>query len=159
MHRLLILRHAHSEPAGPSGDRARGLSDRGRAQCRDVLDWMRERKFSVDAVVCSPARRTLETWTEIETVAAEAEVHTPEGMYLGDLDVYRDAIAATDAGTVLLVGHNPTCAQLATSVSGAADLHPMLAQGRFPTASLCVVDTSEDAWRAIDVHVPGRSTA
>ena len=139
MHRLLILRHAHSRPAGPQGDRARDLSKRGHAQCADVLAHMQAEGLVPDAVVCSPASRTLETWQRICAIAPDAELHTPDGLYMGGTDAYEDALAAAaDAPCVLLVGHNPTCAAIACGLDGARDLNPLLAEGRYPTASLCV---------------------
>ena len=156
MQRLLILRHAHSGPAGPQGDRSRLLSARGHAQCEEVLAFLNARDLVPDAVVCSPARRTRETWDRISSVAPDAELSQPDGLYLGDTDAYEGAIAAADAPTVLLIGHNPTCAALVGGLSGAAELDPMIAKGRFPTASLCVAAVDGRSRVAQSLFMPER---
>ena len=162
MRHLLILRHAHSEPAGPRGDRGRALSARGHAQCCEVLKRMGSQGWIPDMVLCSPASRTRETWERIAEIAPRARVETPEDLYLGGVEAYEKVLAGAEGETVLLVGHNPTCAALAMDLHGAPDLHPMLAQGRYPTASLILADL-EDAQRVArsfftpDDVGPGRS--
>ena len=119
---------------------------------------MREADLVPDAVVCSPAARTLETWKRVSAIAPGAKLHSPENLYMGDENDYTDAVATVGDGTVLLVGHNPTCAMLACGLKGAADLHPMLAEGRYPTGSLCVADATDRTWRAVQIFVPERPT-
>ncbi|WP_246159615.1 bifunctional RNase H/acid phosphatase [Nocardioides antri] len=71
---LVLLRHgvtAHTSgrrfSGGLGGDNP-GLSDEGRAQVRAAAGWLVELKDRIDAVVCSPVRRTRES---AEIVAAE----------------------------------------------------------------------------------------
>jgi phosphohistidine phosphatase len=72
-------------------------------------------------VVCSPAQRTRETWA-----VASAELDGPPPVRLDDrvygappedlLAVVRDL--PDDAGTALLIGHNPGVAELVDLLSG-----------------------------------------
>ena len=66
----MLLRHAKS--AWPDGvpDLQRPLNDRGRRDARAAGQWLREHVGGLDAVVCSPAQRTRETWA---LVAAELD--------------------------------------------------------------------------------------
>jgi probable phosphoglycerate mutase len=71
---LILLRHGvtpHTSgkrfSGGLGGDNP-GLSDEGRAQIRAAAAWLKDLKDRIDAVVCSPVRRTRES---AEIVAAE----------------------------------------------------------------------------------------
>ena len=71
---LILLRHGvtpHTSgrrfSGGLAGDNP-GLSDEGREQVRAAASWLSELKDKIDAVVCSPVRRTRES---AEIVAAE----------------------------------------------------------------------------------------
>jgi phosphohistidine phosphatase len=71
---LIILRHAKA--AWPDvEDRLRPLADRGRRDAPAAGRWLRQAEqrldgFRIDRIVCSPARRTRETW---ELAAAELD--------------------------------------------------------------------------------------
>ena len=62
MRELILLRHAHAEPAVPGqADFDRPLSAEGLAEAEAVAAWMRDKALVPDRVLCSPARRTRET--------------------------------------------------------------------------------------------------
>jgi phosphohistidine phosphatase len=119
--RLVLLRHAKS--AWPDGvpDSQRPLNGRGRRDAFAVGRWLREYVDGLGAVVCSPAQRTRETWA-----IASAELDGPPSARLDDrvyggppddlLAVVRDL--PDDAGTALLIGHNPGVADLVDLLSG-----------------------------------------
>jgi phosphohistidine phosphatase SixA len=65
MRDLILLRHAHAEPASAGqDDRQRGLSDTGQAEARAAGDWLAEHGATPGRVLCSPAQRTLMTARE-----------------------------------------------------------------------------------------------
>src|SRR6478735_4917541 len=89
MRELILLRHAHAEPASTGqSDIDRPLSPEGLAEAEAAGRWLRERGLVPDRVLCSPSRRTRET---LEAVLA--------------------AVGYVDR--LLLVGHNPGFEQLA----------------------------------------------
>ena len=62
MRELILLRHAHAEPAAAGqDDHQRGLSATGRAEAQAAGDWLREHGLQPDRVLCSNATRTRET--------------------------------------------------------------------------------------------------
>ncbi|MFW8211369.1 SixA phosphatase family protein, partial [Klebsiella pneumoniae] len=62
MRELILLRHAHAEPATPGqADLDRPLSPVGLAEAEAAGKWLKENKLLPDCVLCSPARRTRET--------------------------------------------------------------------------------------------------
>ena len=62
MRELILLRHAHAEPATTGqSDLDRPLSPQGLAEAEAVARWLKEQGLVPDRVLCSPARRTRET--------------------------------------------------------------------------------------------------
>jgi phosphohistidine phosphatase len=118
---LVIVRHAKSAWPDDVPDAHRPLNKRGRRDAPAAGRWLRDRVGHVDAVVCSPATRTRQTW---ELIAAELD-GAPDPVFDGR--VYA-ATAETllavvraisdDVGSALLMGHNPGVADLVTSLTG-----------------------------------------
>lgn len=68
--RLFILRHAES-PLSGSEDFERPLSARGVRQAQALGAAMKQQDLLPDYVVCSPARRTRETYDALERYLPE----------------------------------------------------------------------------------------
>lgn len=143
MRELILLRHAHAEPADTGqADFDRPLSPHGLGEAEAAGKWLIEQHLVPDCVLCSPARRARET---LEIVAGqigcieqmlEARIYeaTP-GTLAGLLDEYRDV------DRLLLVGHNPGLERLAALMhSGqSGDYRGM------PTAAIAVMTLPADA--------------
>lgn len=119
--RLVLLRHAKSDWGEDVSDRDRPLTARGRRNASTAGRWLREHLDHLDAVACSPARRAQETWA-----LASAELTDPPQPVL-DEEIYGaspHALVAVvaglpdDAGTALLVGHNPGMQDVVELLSG-----------------------------------------
>ena len=119
MRELILLRHAHAEPAVPGqADFDRPLSAEGLAEAEAVAAWLRDKALVPDRVLCSPSRRTRETLDAvIEAVGnldkrLDASIYeaTP-GTLAGLVDAHRDA------ERLLLVGHNPGLERLVALLS------------------------------------------
>lgn len=150
MHRLYLLRHAAAGWAGPGmRDFDRPLTEKGRADAAAVGRQMREHGYLPDLVLLSSAERTRETWSCVAPAlgANDGGIReiVSETLYNGDADAYLASIReAPPAGSILLVGHNPMMAELASSLAGRGDkaaLHAV-ASG-FPKAGLAVFSSSE----------------
>jgi phosphohistidine phosphatase len=157
MLRLMLLRHAKS--SWPSGvqDAERPLSDRGEAATRLMGAYMAHHALIPDRVLCSPARRTRETWAGISAViaaqlAAVAETVFDGRLYgatrQGLLTVIRDQQDAVR--TLLVLGHNPGMQEAAEWLIAAGDveLRERLRE-KFPTAALAVIDFALDRWSRV----------
>ena len=114
MRELVLLRHAHAEPATPGqADQDRGLSAAGRAEAEAAGAWLREHGLLPDRVLCSDALRTLETLASLGDIGS-GEVRKEASIYEaspGTLAALADA--NRDAERLLLIGHNPGLEQLA----------------------------------------------
>jgi phosphohistidine phosphatase len=112
---LVLLRHAKA--ANPVGvaDVDRPLTPRGHADATAAGAWLAARGLSPDVVICSPSRRTRETWHGVALhLPQAAKVHYERAVYGGDSDDLLDLVVGADDGasTVLVIGHNPTMSQL-----------------------------------------------
>lgn len=154
---LIILRHAKA--AWPDvEDRQRPLAERGQRDAPAAGRWLRDYERrpdgpEIDRVVCSPARRTRETW---ELAAAELN-KPPEPVYDGRvyaattsalLTVLRETPA--DVRCQLLVGHNPGVQTLALVLAREDSGEPLLrVREKFPTSGIAVFDV-DDEWSALE---------
>jgi phosphohistidine phosphatase len=125
---LVLLRHAKATHPEGVADPQRSLTPRGHADAAAAGAWLADQRLVPDVVLCSPARRTRETWhgvalalggdaTGITVVYDPAVYDSPGGQGLLDL------VAATgaDVGTVLVVGHNPTISALSELLDPGVD--------------------------------------
>jgi len=159
MKTLLLLRHAKSswdDDRLPDHDRP--LAPRGRRAAPAMARLLQRRELTPDRVLCSTAARTRESWALVqEELGLEA---TPvvyiEGLYLADpgrmLRTIREE--GRDAGTLLLVGHNPGIQELAlalTELDRGGSVERM--ERKYPTAALAVIEFERDSW---DEIAPGR---
>ncbi len=159
---LIILRH--SKAAWPDvEDRQRPLAERGQRDAPAAGRWLRDAErrpngeLRIDRVVCSPARRTRETW---EFAAAEID-DPPEPIYDGR--VYAATTAALlivlretppDVRCLLLVGHNPGMQNLALTLAREDSGEPLSrVREKYPTSGIAVLSV-HDKWKAL---APGRA--
>ncbi|MFI6417267.1 SixA phosphatase family protein [Streptomyces sp. NPDC050842] len=142
--RLLLVRHAKAVPKHAAEDFERALSDRGRADAPQTGRWLAESGFAPRLVLCSPARRTRQTWQLISLALPDV----PPTVY--DDRLYNEApntlaavLAERGSGVshVMLVGHNPGIHELATALcgTGPTNLLDRLREG-LPTSGVVVVD-------------------
>ncbi|QES46928.1 histidine phosphatase family protein [Streptomyces venezuelae] len=142
--RLLVVRHAKAVPKDAAEDFERGLSERGRADAPEAGRWLADTGLGADLVLCSPARRTRQTWQLIAPVLPDP----PPAVY--DDRLYNAAPSTlvsvlgergADLGRLMLVGHNAGIHELASALcgSGPQELLDRLRDG-LPTSGVVVVD-------------------
>jgi len=127
---LYLVRHAKAERGEP--DDLRRLTPDGRAAARDLGRRLAAEGVAPDAVLSSPLLRARETAEEIAR-ATGAEVEPVDLLAPGATveDVTR---AVSGRGeTVVVVGHQPDCGQIAAALTGEEE-------PPFPTAGLAVIE-------------------
>ena len=152
MKRLVVLRHAKSDwPVGVA-DRDRPLGRRGQRDAPAAGRWIAEHVGVPDAVWCSPARRTKETW---ELLAAQLggtpPVEFDERIYEASVSDLVEVLRETAKGSssVLLVGHNPGVQELVLALAGGQRSEvQMLAETKFPTSGVALLDVN-GPWREL----------
>jgi phosphohistidine phosphatase len=118
--RLIIVRHAKADRPGGVLDIDRPLSERGHADTGAAGVWLAKHEYRPDVVICSPARRTRQTWHGIAVSLATgtdgtAPVVRYEGaLYDAEVDDILPLVQEIEPAftTALLIGHNPTVSQL-----------------------------------------------
>lgn len=145
MKRLILIRHAKAEAAelSPKPDRERVLTVRGRLDAKRLGAWLAVHIPSVDAIVVSPARRTLQT---ADTIAAGWNTAAPPifeepTLYLPHLEQIRAVVETlrSEWNTVALVGHNP-------SISDLRDALLCYPSEPMPTCAAAVLEMPDAAW-------------
>lgn len=115
MRTLILLRHAHAEPASSDqADLDRPLSAEGLAEAEAAGRWLSAQGLVPDRVLCSPARRTRETLESVMAAIGFVEQRLVEQIY----EATPGTLAALvdehrEAERLLLVGHNPGLERLA----------------------------------------------
>ncbi|MEO3385749.1 histidine phosphatase family protein [Mesorhizobium sp. CAU 1741] len=142
MNRLLLLRHAKARWADPgTRDYDRALEPSGKADSETIAASMLLAGYVPDLVLCSGARRARETWEAAARHLKAADVRYLDGLYSSDAGGYLEIIReVSNAGSVLVVGHNPMMEDLAMALSrdGQATALAAVARG-FPTCGLAVL--------------------
>ncbi len=144
----MLLRHAKSDwPDVPDEDRP--LAKRGRRDAPAIGRWLRDRGYVPDAVVCSVARRTRQTWDLVApelggspSVTFEPRAYAASAMTL----LYLARELPGRSRTALLIGHNPAISELAAELAEppAAKGSPRSPGIRFPTAAVAVFEFTGD---------------
>ncbi|GIF75387.1 SixA phosphatase family protein [Asanoa siamensis] len=115
--RILLVRHAKADRPDGVADVDRPLTARGHADAGAVGAWLAHRSVRPELVICSPSKRTRQTWHGIALGMADAaedppspEVDYRAEVYDGDEDDLVALIQAVDdaVNTVVLIGHNPS---------------------------------------------------
>lgn len=168
--RLVLLRHATAEPDGREGDESRELTAHGLDEAARAAEWLRENDLLGEAVLCSPASRTRQTWAAIQEATGHGVLITMEpAIYEADVDsllsVVRDLDAtAPEAQTAVIVGHAPGIPALAYElVAGAGDAGDLetLTRGFVPASATVVAfeggwgDVARGAGDLLDVRAGG----
>ncbi|HVC52375.1 MAG TPA: histidine phosphatase family protein [Stellaceae bacterium] len=138
MHRLHLLRHAKSSWDDAVDDHERNLNRRGRDEATRVGKHLPMATGSLDLVLCSTARRAVETMgLVLARFAPPPRSVSENGLYLAGADKLLQRLARLDEDdhAVLVIGHNPGLHELALALaSPASPRFDALAGSKFPTA-------------------------
>ena len=124
MRELILLRHAHAEPATAGQDDIdRPLSRQGLAEAEAAGHWLKAHQLLPDRILCSSARRARETLEQALQVTGFIEQRQEPLIYSATPGTLMQvADENRQIGRVMVVGHNPgleqTVALLASGQSG-----------------------------------------
>lgn len=151
MRTLILFRHAKAVRAHEAdSDEARGLTGRGRREAALAGAAMEDAGLKPRLALVSTSERTRETAEHglqnfaLETRFEDALYHAaPEGIW--------DAFSASDAESVVIVGHNPGLGELVSTLVHQAHDGSRLARdlsGHLPTAAFAAFEIRGDLLRA-----------
>lgn len=140
MPELLLLRHAKSDWKDASlDDFDRPLAPRGRRAAPVMGEYLRDHGLEPDLVLCSTARRAVETLKLLLTALASApQISYLKSLYLAPPSRILAALRRQEPHfqRVLLIGHNPGLERLALDLAGQEGAAARRMAEKFPTAAL-----------------------
>lgn len=147
MKRLILLRHAQAV-AKTQADFERTLSREGRAEMTRVAAYLPRQAGRPDLALVSPAARTRETWDLARAGLGAVAVVYDDRLYEGDAAALLAVLGekAGEAGTVIVVGHNPFIHELACDLVGGGGGAALAPPADFPTAGIAVIDCDVASW-------------
>ncbi|WP_136439795.1 SixA phosphatase family protein [Pacificoceanicola onchidii] len=147
MKRLILMRHAKSDWSFDLEDHARPLNARGQRSAKALGDWLHEKGYAPDRVLCSDAARTKET---LKRSALDAPVNYLSALYNAAPATILDLLFDTTKGdTVLVLAHNPGIGILMSSIVKSPPNHPKF--DFCPTGATLVVDFDIDHWTELQL--------
>jgi len=149
---LRLLRHAKSAWDDASlGDFARPLAPRGERGGEAIRRHLAANSVAVELVLCSTATRARQTWDAVcAGVTGAPEVRFTDEIYGAPADRLLALLRESGgAASVLLIGHNPGIADLATGLvanPGSSAAERMY--DKYPTAALATF-TVDAPWERL----------
>jgi len=128
---LVIVRHAEAAAGEP--DELRPLTPEGRETARALGERLAAEGVRPDAVLTSPLLRARETAQELARPAG-LDAEPDERLAPGATAEGVKAAAAERGETVVVVGHQPDCSQIAAALTGGPE--PAFAPGEMLTLEL-----------------------
>ncbi|GLW34003.1 SixA phosphatase family protein [Actinoplanes regularis] len=153
---LILLRHAKAETPGELLDFDRSLTERGMSDADAAGAWLVDERLHPDLVICSPAKRTRQTWQAASLALAQGdqahgapEVHYRDQLYYGGRTEVFDLLRAVPdtVRTILVVGHNPTVSEVSALLVPDAQWDGATVE--LKTSGLAV-HTSEAPWSSVE---------
>jgi phosphohistidine phosphatase len=121
---LFLLRHAKAISAEPAmRDFDRPLHRRGILECAFLAREMRTRGLAPTHVLCSASRRTRQTLDLVmQAVPPDARITYSDQLFSAGASGYLELIREfEDAGSLMVVGHNPSTEELALQLAARGD--------------------------------------
>ena len=111
MKQLFIIRHAKSDQSFFGNDFERPLNERGRSDAPLMAKRLLDKKYTIDALVSSPATRakkTAELFSETLKMPA-AEIIFISALYHASAEVFYEVVSGLpdELNTVAVFSHNP----------------------------------------------------
>lgn len=164
---LLVVRHAKSGWDDPSlDDHERPLAPRG-IQATATMSGHLAEAPTPDLVLCSTARRTVETLDGVRpSLAGDVDVELDDALYLASAGEVLSRLrrVTDDVRVTMVVGHNPGMQALTSGLARSGDeatLHQVAT--KFPTGAIATL-TFEGRWsdlgpetcHLVDLFMPRR---
>ncbi|MEL6257732.1 MAG: histidine phosphatase family protein [Pseudomonadota bacterium] len=166
MKRLILLRHAKTEPWYEGGDdHGRALTEHGQDDADLMAQTLVDRGWRPDLALVSTARRARETWLRAREAMARSDVRYEDDLYLADPDTLMNVLeSARDLSTVMVIAHNPGLHDFATKLARTGPTPNQAAFAslieKMPTCAAALFEADEDgpvyvsAFRLVDFIRP-----
>ena len=154
MLRLYVMRHAKSSWAAPGArDFDRELNERGILDLEKISARIKTSEYRPELILCSAAVRTRLTLQGIiDAMSPSPKIEYTEKLYSSGLEDYMRLLQELDGPkSVMVIGHNPMCGSLASSLAGSGDdQYIETITYKYPTSTISVLDFNLDAWSDLE---------
>ncbi|MCR9256107.1 MAG: histidine phosphatase family protein [Alphaproteobacteria bacterium] len=160
MKTLYLLRHAKSswENTGID-DYDRPLNARGQRAAMVMGVYFAQQQLRPDLILCSSARRTLETLDQVRPrIPGKPQLSIEKELYLASANDLMKRLRKVDpaVGSILLLGHNPGLEDLARLLFGKQKTEVVDGlNAKYPTGGLATFAADIDSWK--DLKAGGAS--
>lgn len=146
---LYLVRHAKSSWVNPSySDFDRPLNDRGQRDAPEMGRRLHEKGVKPDLIVCSPARRAMETLELLNTELGvdQDSIFMQKRLYEASAPTLINIIQSLEnsAESAMIIGHNPSMSWIAAEISG----EPI---GNLPTCSVVGIELDSSDWNVAGI--------
>lgn len=118
-HCLYLLRHAEAGHDPHINDKDRSLTLNGLAQAHSLGEYLKNKGISIDIALCSSAKRTQTTLTELKRAGVEIKnTKILDTLYNADDQKIREEMNTFGQGNILVITHNPGIHRLAHQLIG-----------------------------------------
>lgn len=151
MKTVLLLRHAKSDwKQSALADHERPLKKRGRRDAPLMGAFLRSRDLTPELVLCSSAKRAVETLELVFDEPPGAEIS--KSLYMAHSGELLAVLRATpeSCASVMIIGHNPGLGLLAGQLTGSGDAAAIERLAvKYPTCALAVISFDVVEWSDI----------
>jgi phosphohistidine phosphatase len=160
--KLILTRHAKSSWDDLTlDDHDRPLNERGQSAAQRMGKWIAGRRLAPSQVISSDAARARETAELMVTQMESTPSLTLDAdLYHATSDALLARIQRAPKGDLMIVGHNPGMAELASRIVDVAPVHDRF--GVYPTTATLITEVPVSDWsdlkfgmaRAVQFIVP-----
>jgi phosphohistidine phosphatase len=159
MKTLILLRHAKSDWSDAlASDHARPLNERGIAAAEAMGAYMTRKRYSPELILCSTARRTVQTLDLIRpNLNGDIQVRYEDTLYLATQRQILERIRWIDESVkcAMIVGHNPGLEQIARGLVRKPKTQPERVRferlsEKFSTCALAVTRFAAGRWKDVE---------
>lgn len=146
-HRLILTRHTKSSYDDPLlPDIERPLNPRGIKSAAKLGVWLTSRGDLPDEILCSPARRTQDTWAGIAAHMPDqhADLRVIPALYQASAEAMLAVLQTATFRLVMMLGHNPDIASFAHQLCARPPIDPGFAH--YPTGATLVLEFDIATW-------------
>ena len=148
----MLLRHGKAVGSETGPDHERALTERGRAQARQIGSLLVRLGLEPEIILASDASRTRDTARIVagdDTARLKLEPRLYEAPASRVLSIVQ--AIASPAACVLVVGHNPGIGEAARALAGSGEPQAIVdLQGSYPTGALAVFDLGTTDWSQVE---------
>ena len=158
MKTIFLLRHGKSDWGDPAlKDHDRSLNERGRAATPRMGAYIKAKRYKPEIVLCSAARRTVETCDLINVaLGGGLNIKFEESLYLAEQRQLLERVrwVEDDFKSAMIIGHNPGLEQFANALCASPKdaesekLHRRMRE-KFSTCAFAAIKVPAKTWREV----------